>query len=661
MLRARRTLGQLTLRTAPALLVAGLLAAVAPAAVAAEAPPAAAFVDLGSASTFSVLAGAGVSNTGTATVLALDLGLSPAGAIAGFPPGKANGATHDKDAVAATAQEDRQAAYEAVLAQPSTTSFAGDQAGVTFKPGVHTSAAAVTNTGTITLDADGDPGAVFVFQVGAAFSTAAATKVVLSDGALANNVFWQVTGAVSVGAGAKLVGTLLAAGVVTFGEASSLKGRILTPGTVALASTPVTQPKDDLTAPLVTILGGATRSTNDASPMISGTTDEAAGRTVTVTVDGQDLATTVGVGGSWQVSATDLAAGDHTVLATVADGSRNVGSATQVLTVDLTAPSLSLDGGSRWATKDTTPTVSGTTDATGAVTVKVDGQILSAPVTDGVWSVDVAVLSEDAHVVSAYVVDDSANTSTASQVVVVDLTAPVVTIDGGASRSTTDRSPWTYGTSGERAGTTVRVSVGGQDLAAIVLSDGVWSVSATDLVAGSYALVATVADAAGNSSSAFQTLTIGGAGPGPVPPTLAPPASYRPDAAIRGASGAFVGAGSYAAVQRVSQLVRTRRSASFQVRLTNRGSAAERLAVRGARRSARFAVAYLVGGRNVTAAVVAGSYRTAVVAPGRSLVLVVRVTRTAAARRGDTRVFTVRAGSTHVTSRADTVGAVVRR
>jgi hypothetical protein len=657
---SRRSLRQITIHTMSAMLVVGAAAAVSPAA-AAQDPPAATFVELGSAAGFSVLAGSGVGSTGTGTVLALDLGLSPAGTITGFPPGKVNGATHDKDTVAALAQEDRQAAYDAVLAQPSTTTFAGDQAGAVFKPGVHTSGAAVTNTGTITLDADGDPGAVFVFQVGAALSTAAATKVVLTDGALANNVFWQVTGAVSVGAGAKLVGTLLAAGVVTFGEGASLKGRILTPGTVALASSPVTQPKDDLTAPVVTIQGGAGRSTNDPSPMISGTTDEPAGGAVGVTVEGQVLATTVEDGGTWRVSATNLAAGDHTVVATIIDGSQNKGSASQVLTVDLTAPSMSLDGGSRRATNDTTPTISGTTDADTAVTVKVDGQILTAPVTDGAWSVDTAPLSEDAHAVSASAVDASENTASASQVVVVDLTVPIVTIDGGPTRSTTDRSPWTYGTSGERAGTTVRVTLGGQALTAVVASGGVWSVSATDLDAGAYPLVATIADAAGNASSAFQTLTVGGTDAGPAPVTPAPASIYRPDAAIRGASGAFVGAGSYAAVQRVSRSVRSGRRAAFQVRLTNRGNTAEALVVKGARRSARFTVAYVVGGRNVTEEVTAGRYRTSVLRPGQSLVLVVRVTRTPAARKGDTRVFTVRAGSTHLPARSDTVGAVVRR
>ncbi len=86
-------------------LVAGPLIGAAPAAAA---PPAVAFVDLGTAASYSVLAGAGVTSTGAATVLAGDLGLSPAGVIAGFPPGTTMGTIHDKDEAAEQAQEDRQ-------------------------------------------------------------------------------------------------------------------------------------------------------------------------------------------------------------------------------------------------------------------------------------------------------------------------------------------------------------------------------------------------------------------------------------------------------------------------------------------------------------------------------------------------------------------------
>ena len=111
----------------------------------------------------------------------------------------------------------------------------------------------------------------------------------LAGGALANNVYWQVLGAVSFGAGAKAVGTFLGAGAICFGEGASLKGRALTPTTVGLANSPFAISKDDLTAPVVTIDGGAARATNDLTPSISGTTDEPAGGQVSVTVADQTL------------------------------------------------------------------------------------------------------------------------------------------------------------------------------------------------------------------------------------------------------------------------------------------------------------------------------------------------------------------------------------
>lgn len=626
---------------------------------AAAAAPGATFVDLGTAASYSVLAGTGVTNTGSATVLAGDLGLSPSGVITGFPPGTTMGSIHDKDAAAEQAQEDRQTAYDDAAGQTSTGAFAGDQAGAIFKPGVYTSAAAITNTGTMTLDADGDPGAVFVFQIGAALSTAASSKIVLTDGALANNVTWQVLGAVSFGAGAKGVGTFLGAGAITFGEGASLKGRALTPSTVGLANTPFAISKDDLTAPVVTIDGGAARATDDATPTISGTTDEPAGGSVVVTVDDQTLTSTIGAGGVWAVGATTLAEGAHDVVASVSDASQNVGTATQVLTVDVTAPVVGINGGPQRSTKDSTPAISGTTDApAGApVTVTVAGQTLTTDVVEGgTWLVSAAQLSESAHNVVASVADPAGNTGTASQVLTVDVTVPVVTIDGGATRSTKDTSPWTYGTTAEKAGTVVHVSIGGQALTATVQPGGTWGVSAAALRDGRYKVVASITDAAHNTGSATQMLTVGD--PGPVDPGH----RFQPDAAVRLLKGHYVGVGSYGPGQRVvDRMGKHARKATFQVRLTNRGDSADALTVRGAPKTKKFKVTYRIGGRNVTAAVVAGTYSTRKLASGKSVVVVVKVVRTKAAKRGDKHSFAVRAASSHGSGRQDTVAAVVRR
>lgn len=491
------------------LLVLGPLAAASTAAGAAPQRIAAAPVNLGTAAGFSVLAGPSIANTGAGTVLALDLGVS--GTLAGFPPGTVTGTTHVADAAVDTAQEDRQTAYDAVAAQTGGTAFSGDQAGKIYTPGLYTTAAAVTNTGTITLDAAGDPGARFVFQIGAALSSAASTKVVLTNGALANNVYWQVVGAVSLGANAKWVGTILGAGVVSFGDGASLKGRILTPSTVALANSPITKPIDDLVAPAVTIAGGATRSTNDPTPSISGTTDEPGTPLFTVTVGSQTL-TGRASAGVWALSADTLAAGPHTVVASVADPSGNVGTATQTLTLDPLAPGLTIDGGPTRATSDVTPTISGHTDEPGGptVTVAVAGQTLATTAdAGGAWSVDAGALGESSHSVVASVDDAAGNTGTASQVLTVDVTVPVLTINGGATRSTSDTSPWIYGTTAEQAGTTVLVSLGGQSLTATVKPGGNWGVSAETLALGTYTVLAAITDAAGNEGTMTQVLQIG--------------------------------------------------------------------------------------------------------------------------------------------------------
>jgi hypothetical protein len=295
-------------------------------------------------------------------------------------------------------------------------------------------------------------------------------------------------------------------------------------------------------------------------------------------------------------------------------------------------------------------------DAT--VTVTVGGQTLTTTSgVGGVWSVTAATLTEGTHGVVASVDDAAGNTGTADQILTVDVTKPVVTIDGGATRTTKDTSPWTYGTSGEKAGTTVRLAIGGQHLTATVLGDGTWSVSATTLQAGRYHLVASITDDAGNTGTATQTLVVGD-------PPVGPGDRYRPDAAIRRGAGAFVGLGTYggSADQRLTaQLRRTARSASFEVRVTNRGDAADTFVLRGTPKSRKFTVSYLAGGRTVTKQVVAGTYRTGTLRVGESATVTVKVTMTKAARVDDRRVFELRSASTHASASRDTVAAVARR
>ena len=204
-------------------------------AFASEAP-----IDLGTASSFSVLAQKGVANT-LSTTLSKNLGLSHSGTITGFPPGVVTGHTHNKDADAVQAQTDRLSAYNAALARTTTTTFSGDNNGKIFTPGVHATASAFALTGTMTLDGGGDSQAVFVFKINAALNTAASSQIRLINSASAHDVFWQVNGAVTTGADSSFTGTLLVNGAITLGARSGLTGRALSAGTVTLADNTVVE------------------------------------------------------------------------------------------------------------------------------------------------------------------------------------------------------------------------------------------------------------------------------------------------------------------------------------------------------------------------------------------------------------------------------------
>ncbi|MEP7178289.1 MAG: ice-binding family protein [Pseudonocardiales bacterium] len=287
-------------------------------------------VPLGTTSTYSVLAGTGVVNTG-ATNLSGDLGSSPGNSILGFPPGTVGGTTHAGDSAAAQAQVDLTAAYNNAAGRVLNASFAGDQNGHTFFGGVYRTSAAFSLTGTMTLDAQGDPGAVFIFQVGAALNTAAASHIVLINGALASRVFWQVLGAVGTGASSTFAGTIMSLGAITSGASAELAGRALSVGTVTLSTNPVYF--SNLRPPSVAITGGGSAFTFDTTPTIAGTTDAATGSAVAVTVAGQTLNTTVQSGGNWSVTAAVVTPATFPVVASVTNAAGDTGTARQNLTV----------------------------------------------------------------------------------------------------------------------------------------------------------------------------------------------------------------------------------------------------------------------------------------------------------------------------------------
>ncbi len=195
-------------------------------------------VGLGTAGAYAVL-GTTVTNGG-ATVLNGYLGSSSP--IAGPELPTVNGQTHVGDSSDVQAQTDLGLAYDAARGLTHTATFSGDQNGLTLLPGVYYAGAAIAVTGTMTLNGGGDPNAVFVFQVEAALNTGASSAIVLTNGAKASNVFWQVLGAANTGAGSSFAGTIMASGAITLGAGASVYGRALSLAAITLAANTVTVP-----------------------------------------------------------------------------------------------------------------------------------------------------------------------------------------------------------------------------------------------------------------------------------------------------------------------------------------------------------------------------------------------------------------------------------
>jgi hypothetical protein len=467
-------------------------------------------VELGQASTYAVLSGASVGNTVSAvgaphTTLRGDLGVKANAQPTGFPPGVVTGTIRVGSAVDQP-HADLVTAYDEVARRTGGTALAGDLAGLTLAPGLHSSAAAVANTGTVTLDGRSDPSSIFVFKVGGALTMAARARVTLVNGAAASNVFWQVGGAADIGAGARFAGTLMALDAIAVGAGTEVNGRVLArTGAISLDANEVYG-----APPVVTVAGGASAITTDTTPTISGTTDVEAPGVVTVTIAGQTLTATPS-DGAWSVTSAILSNGTYPVLASVRDGAGNRGTASQQLTVDTVLPLVEIDGGPSATTDDTTPTIAGVSDvAPGTVVrVSIDSQALTALVqSDGTWNVTTATLSDGTRTVTVSVTDPAGNDGTDSQLLTVDSAPPAMTITGGQGALTNDATPQISGTADVPAGTAVTVTVALQTLSGQVGAGGAWSVGATVLSDGPHAVRATASDAAGNAAEAAQTLTI---------------------------------------------------------------------------------------------------------------------------------------------------------
>jgi Ice-binding-like len=236
-------------------------------------------VDLGTATPFVVLGGESVTNVGP-SVLNGDLGVSPGTSLEGFGlPATVNGATHANDAVAAQAQLALTTAYDVAAGQPVAPAddlTGQDLGGLVLTSGAYRYASSAQLTGSLTLDAEGDPNAQFVFEIGSTLTTASASSVVLVNGASPCNVYWQVGSSATLGTGTAFQGNVMALASISLTDGASVIGRLLArEGSVTLINNVIdgslcgagttTSPTPDATGTTGTRTQGTTGATSGGS------------------------------------------------------------------------------------------------------------------------------------------------------------------------------------------------------------------------------------------------------------------------------------------------------------------------------------------------------------------------------------------------------------
>jgi hypothetical protein len=200
-------------------------------------------INLGSADNFAILGGSTITNTGT-SVINGDLGLNPGTSVTGFPPGVLNGTQQVANATSLQAKNDLTTAFLSLASQSSATTIASELGGSTKTAGIYQSADGhLAITGTLTLDAQGDSNAIFIFHALSTLTTASGSNIILTNGAQACNVYWEVDSSATFGTNSTFKGNVLALTSITVTTGANIEGRLLARnGAVTLDTNVVTKP-----------------------------------------------------------------------------------------------------------------------------------------------------------------------------------------------------------------------------------------------------------------------------------------------------------------------------------------------------------------------------------------------------------------------------------
>jgi outer membrane autotransporter protein len=205
-------------------------------------------VDLGTASRFGVLAGSGITVAGAVqtTTITGDIGTFPTPTITGLGNITLNGVNQGGNAVTQQAKNDLVTAYNSAAGRAPTLILTPglDVGGLTLVPGVYKDTTSLGITGSLRLNALGNPNAVFIFQIGSTLTMASNSSVILLGGAQACHIFWQVGSSATLGTSASLKGTILALTTITLNTSATVEGRLLARnGAVTLDTNTITVPK----------------------------------------------------------------------------------------------------------------------------------------------------------------------------------------------------------------------------------------------------------------------------------------------------------------------------------------------------------------------------------------------------------------------------------